>query len=98
MTILLTDVVDAGERPTRQMLETHNRIVREQIRAHAGFEVKSRGDGFMVVFGSARRALHCAIGVQRDLAAYVDGINAYIQAALADPTKLPGEPPTKLES
>jgi class 3 adenylate cyclase len=30
--------------------------------------VKSQGDGFMVAFGSARRALRCAIGMQRAFA------------------------------
>jgi len=34
-----------------------------------GVEIKSTGDGFMVVFSSARRALLCAIGIQRALAA-----------------------------
>ncbi len=32
---------------------------------HDGFEVKSVGDGFMLAFQSARRALQCAIGIQR---------------------------------
>ena len=35
------------------------------VAADGGFEVKSQGDGFMVAFGSARRALQCAIAIQR---------------------------------
>ena len=38
--------------------------------AHKGFEVKSQGDGFMVAFSSARRALECAIAIQQTLAAH----------------------------
>jgi hypothetical protein len=40
-------------------------MVRKQVIEHKGFEVKSMGDGFMVAFSSARRALLCAIGIQR---------------------------------
>ena len=50
------------------ILRVHNAIVRDQIAAHGGFEVKSQGDGFMVAFGSARRALQCAITLQRAFA------------------------------
>jgi len=42
--------------------------VREQIKAHDGFEVKSEGDGVMVAFQSARKALDCAIAIQTALA------------------------------
>jgi hypothetical protein len=40
-------------------------LVREQVRAHDGFEVKARGDGFMLAFRSARHGLQCAIDIQR---------------------------------
>ena len=38
--------------------------------AHGGFEVKSLGDGFMLAFSSARRALQCAMAIQRAFAAH----------------------------
>jgi class 3 adenylate cyclase len=41
--------------------------VRDEVSAHEGFEVKSQGDGFMIAFSSARRALECAIGIQQAL-------------------------------
>jgi len=50
------------------VLRGHNAIVREQVKAHGCFEVKSQGDGFMIASQSARRALHCAIAIQRGLA------------------------------
>jgi len=51
-------------------LRSHNAIVREQVSVYGGFEVKSQGDGFMLAFSSATRAVACAIGIQRGLAAY----------------------------
>jgi class 3 adenylate cyclase len=49
-------------------LPAHNAFVREELRSHEGFEVKPEGDGFMVAFGGARKALQCAIAVQRSFA------------------------------
>jgi class 3 adenylate cyclase len=40
------------------------------MHAHGGFEVKTIGDAFMIVFASARRALLCAIDLQRAFSAY----------------------------
>ena len=48
-----------------ELLREHNAVVREQVSAHGGFEVKSQGDGFMIAFPSARQALECATGIQR---------------------------------
>ncbi len=39
-----------------------------RLYAHDGFEVKSQGDGFMLAFQSARRALQCAADIQRAFA------------------------------
>ena len=44
--------------------------MRAQIAQYGGFEVKTIGDAFMVAFGSARRALLCAIGVQQGISRY----------------------------
>ena len=51
-----------------EVLREHNAIVREQLKAHGGFEVKSEGDGFMVAFQSAGKALACAAAIQKALA------------------------------
>jgi class 3 adenylate cyclase len=56
-----------------ELLRSHNAIVREQIREHQGHEVKSWGDAFMVVFANPRRALQCAIEVQRAMATHNEG-------------------------
>jgi class 3 adenylate cyclase len=54
-----------GDTRWMELLRSHNALVREQIQAHGGFEVKSQGDGFMVAFPSARRAIQCAQAIQR---------------------------------
>ena len=51
-----------------ELLREHNAIVRQQLAAHGGYEVKSMGDGFMLAFGSALEGLRCAIGMQRAFA------------------------------
>jgi class 3 adenylate cyclase/predicted negative regulator of RcsB-dependent stress response len=75
VTILFSDIEGStqmterlGDQRWLQVLREHNRIVREQLAAHGGYEVKSQGDGFMLAFQSARRALHCAIAIQRAFA------------------------------
>jgi eukaryotic-like serine/threonine-protein kinase len=47
-----------------ELLRTHHAVVREQVHAHGGFEVKAQGDGFMIAFPSARRAVQCARAIQ----------------------------------
>jgi adenylate cyclase len=57
-----------GDQHWLEVLRSHNRIFREEISRHGGCEVKSQGDGFMLVFGDPCKALACAISVQRALA------------------------------
>ena len=59
-----------GDQKAQDVLRTHNAIVREQVAAHDGFEVKSQGDGVMVAFSSARLALECAIRIQQSVASH----------------------------
>ena len=59
-----------GDQRMQQILHGHNNIVRHQVAAYGGFEVKSLGDGFMLAFSSARRALQCAISIQQAFAAH----------------------------
>jgi len=75
VTILFSDIEGSaglaerlGDHRWLDLLREHNRIVREQIGRSGGTEVKAEGDGFMVVFSSARRAVLCAIGVQQAMA------------------------------
>jgi class 3 adenylate cyclase/ketosteroid isomerase-like protein len=72
VTILFTDIEGSTEMTERlgdlrwlDLLREHNAIVRQQMTDNEGFEVKAEGDGFMLAFQSARRGLHCAVGIQR---------------------------------
>jgi class 3 adenylate cyclase len=77
VTILFSDMADSslmfermGDLRAQAIVRLHNEIIREQVALHKGAEVKTTGDGFMIAFSSARRALQCAIAIQRALAAY----------------------------
>jgi class 3 adenylate cyclase/tetratricopeptide (TPR) repeat protein len=77
VTILFSDIEGStemterlGDQRMQQVLRGHNDIVRHQVAAFGGFEVKSLGDGFMLAFASARRALQCAMAVQRAFSAH----------------------------
>jgi len=59
-----------GDLKAREVIRDHNAIVRDQLALHGGYEVELQGDGFLLAFGSARRALLCAIGIQRAFSAY----------------------------
>jgi class 3 adenylate cyclase/tetratricopeptide (TPR) repeat protein len=74
VTVLFSDVVGStdlttsrGDEAAQDILRAQRELVRGQVEEHSGHEVKSIGDGFMVAFGSARRAVACAVGIQRAL-------------------------------
>ena len=54
-----------GDYKANELLREHYRLVRDEIAQHGGFEVKVHGDGFMIAFSSASRALRCAQAIQR---------------------------------
>jgi class 3 adenylate cyclase len=57
-----------GDLQARDVIHDHNRIVREHVANHEGYEVELQGDGFLLAFGSARRAVQCATAIHRALA------------------------------
>jgi class 3 adenylate cyclase len=72
VTIVFTDIEDStvltermGDLEWMKLLGEHNRRIQEQVDAHGGFVVKTQGDGYMLAFSSARRAMHCAASIQR---------------------------------
>jgi class 3 adenylate cyclase len=76
-TILFTDIAGStellervGEGPWFQVIRAHDALVRRLTQEHGGTVVKSQGDGFMLVFTSARAGLRAAIATQR---AFADG-------------------------
>jgi class 3 adenylate cyclase/tetratricopeptide (TPR) repeat protein len=73
-TVLFTDVqgstdlgTRAGDDSARRVLRRQEEIIRTQVAFHGGHEVKALGDGLMVAFSSARKAVACAAAIQREL-------------------------------
>ncbi|MDO8612743.1 MAG: adenylate/guanylate cyclase domain-containing protein [Dehalococcoidia bacterium] len=86
-TILFTDIEGStaitqrlGDAKAREVLREHERITRKALKAHGGSEVKTMGDGFMAAFGSALRALECAIAIQRAFAEWNASLPAHPEA------------------
>jgi class 3 adenylate cyclase len=66
-TVLFTDIVDStrtavelGDKRWRDVLERHQRAVRDDLANFNGREVKSTGDGFLATFDGPARAINCA--------------------------------------
>ena len=75
VTVLFTDVegstdltIRLGDEAAREVLRACDELVRQQVTRHRGQEVKHTGDGLMVAFTSARRAVACAVDIQRAIA------------------------------
>lgn len=75
VTILFTDiegsasiVQELGDEGSRAVFREHDGHLREVLKKHGGLEVKHQGDGLMIAFSSARRAVLCAIDIQRAIA------------------------------
>jgi YVTN family beta-propeller protein len=73
-TVMFTDVESSTDITTRlgddaaaSLLATHNTVILDQVAAYGGHDVRSTGDGFLVVFDSARAAVACALAIQREL-------------------------------
>jgi uncharacterized protein (TIGR00369 family) len=70
-TLLFTDIVDStgraaelGDNRWRTVLTDYHAIVREQLRRYRGREVDIAGDGFLVAFDGAARAVRCATAIR----------------------------------
>jgi pimeloyl-ACP methyl ester carboxylesterase/class 3 adenylate cyclase len=70
-TVLFTDIVDStrraselGDRRWRNLMETHDRMVRERLDRFRGREVKTLGDGFLATFDGPGRAIRCACAIR----------------------------------
>jgi class 3 adenylate cyclase len=71
VTIAFTDIEDSmklnaflGDQRWLEVLHIHNDVVTKVTTEHAGTVVKGQGDGFMLAFASARRALTCAQAIE----------------------------------
>jgi predicted ATPase/class 3 adenylate cyclase len=74
VTFLFTDIQgstrlahDLGTDRWHEVLAHHGPIVRDALAKHAGFEVRTEGDSFFLVFRTAREAVAAAADAQRAL-------------------------------
>jgi class 3 adenylate cyclase len=74
-TVLFTDIVEStsltqtlGDDVAMELLQIHDSVVRDALKALNGREVKHTGDGIMASFVSAAAAVRCAAQIQRGLA------------------------------
>ena len=75
VTIMFTDVegstslrTTVGDAEADDLLRLHDALIRAEIEAHKGHDQEAAlGDGFLAVFVSPRRAVACAIGIQKAL-------------------------------
>jgi class 3 adenylate cyclase len=84
-TVLFTDIVDStrtaaelGDQRWRDVLERHQRAVREALARFAGREVKSTGDGFLATFDGPARAIRCA----REIVESSEPLGIHVRAGL----------------
>lgn len=54
-----------GDAAAHEVVDRYRSLVRSEIARTGGREVNTEGDGFFVVFGSAHRAVDCALGILR---------------------------------
>jgi class 3 adenylate cyclase len=73
-TVLFTDIVDStrlatemGDRRWRDLLEEHQKLVRERLARFEGREIKTTGDGFLAIFDGPTRAAECARAIADDM-------------------------------
>jgi len=69
-TVLFTDIVDStkraaalGDREWRDLVESHDALVRRQLDRFRGRPIKTMGDGFLATFDGPARAIRCATSI-----------------------------------
>jgi class 3 adenylate cyclase len=75
VTIVFTDIVDStptlarlGDAAWLAIVQRHNQLISDVTAAHDGAVVETQGDGSMLAFASARRAVVCAQAIQQEIA------------------------------
>jgi class 3 adenylate cyclase len=73
-TVMFTDIVgsteraaEVGDRRWREVLGSHNTLVRQNIERSRGRVIETKGDGFVATFDGPARAVTCARSIARDV-------------------------------
>ncbi len=79
VSILFSDIEDStalnqqlGDGAWVRLLNSHDKLVRDQVEKYEGHIVKSQGDGFMIAFGQPAEAVRAGIQIQDALSASRD--------------------------
>ncbi|MDE3184248.1 MAG: DUF4242 domain-containing protein [Bacteroidota bacterium] len=72
--LLLTKITDPnllrfqfGIEKAKQLLDSHNKIIRKNLRQHGGTEVENEGNNFIISFSSAAKAVACAFDIDKEM-------------------------------
>ena len=97
-TILFTDIADStrhavelGDKRWRDLLLTHDHVVRHQLERYCGREVKTVGDGFLATFDGPARAIRCALAIRESLRSL--GLDVRAGVHTGEVERRPGENP-----
>jgi class 3 adenylate cyclase len=76
MSLVMTDIEEStkrlaaiGDAAWERLLERHAGLTRDVVERYRGREVDSTGDGFLLAFDGAARAVHAAVDIRRAVAA-----------------------------
>jgi class 3 adenylate cyclase len=94
VTVMFTDLVEStglfgrfGESDAHRLLRRHFALLRRAIAEHRGYEVKTLGDGLMVVFDNAADAARCAVAMQSAVARDEAGLELRVGVATGEPVR-----------
>jgi len=72
VTLVFTDIVDStvltarlGDQAWMETVRRHHDVIRQTVGGHGGRVVETQGDGSLLAFASARRAVTCAKDIQK---------------------------------
>lgn len=89
VTILFTDLVGStpllqrvGDDRAQRIFASHHRRVADAIARAGGRELQWLGDGVMAAFASSADAVRCAVAIQRESEAEIDGERLRVRAGL----------------
>ncbi|HEY5286709.1 MAG TPA: adenylate/guanylate cyclase domain-containing protein [Solirubrobacteraceae bacterium] len=94
VTVLFTDLVEStalfdelGDKAAHELHRRHFALLRKAVGDHQGSEVKSLGDGLMVVFASAASAVACAVAMQRAVQCCGEPVGLRIGIEVGEPVR-----------
>ena len=81
-----------GDDRARELIRTqYEQVCEESIAKHQGHVFKRMGDGLLADFGSARRAVECAVEIQRRLRTGGSGLKARVGVTVGEPVPEAGD-------